>query len=89
MIKIKILHYLEEKRDWIFGGLVEDFIRQSEGSKASCCSRRLRELAEVNAIEKRIVQIIKDGRKLNVVQYRSIPKIIPIVRQELTQVAMI
>jgi predicted transcriptional regulator len=65
-IKQKILFYLTEKRDWCYGGVIEDYIRQTDGHKASNASRRCRELEDEGKIERRIVK--KDS--LNVVQYR-------------------
>lgn len=65
-IKQKILFYLTEKRDWVYGGLIEDFIRQTDGHKASNASRRCRELEDEGKVERRIVKL----NGLSVVQYR-------------------
>jgi hypothetical protein len=39
-IKGKIIEYLKEQKEFTFAGIVEDKIRQTEGSKASCVARR-------------------------------------------------
>jgi len=63
-IKTKILNFLTDQ--WTFGGVIEDFIRQTDGHKASNASRRCRELENEGKIESRIV--VFQGRR--VVQYR-------------------
>lgn len=65
-IKQKILSYLTEKNSWQFGGSIEDFIRRTDGAKASNCSRRCRELENESKIERQVVRL--DGNY--VVQYR-------------------
>ena len=67
-IKSKILNYLQEKRDWIYGGVIDDFIRQIDGHKASNCSRRCRELVNQGKIQRRLVSV--DGIPNKVVQYK-------------------
>lgn len=67
-IKNKILSYLTEKRDWIYGGQIEDFIRSTDGHKASNASRRCRELEDEGKIESRYVKV--EGVANKVVQYR-------------------
>lgn len=64
----KIENYLQEKRGWVFGGLIEDMIRQTEGAKASNASRRLRELTNQGILEVQYVQI--NGIGQHVAQYR-------------------
>jgi len=63
-IKTKILNFLTDQ--WTFGGQIEDFIRATDGHKASNASRRCRELENEGKIESRIV--VFQGRR--VVQYR-------------------
>jgi len=65
-IKNKILNYLQDNPGWCYGGKIEDFIRQTDGAKASNASRRCRELEDEGKIERQIVNF--EGRK--VVQYR-------------------
>jgi hypothetical protein len=69
-IKGKIIDYLKEQQEFTFAGIVEDKIRQTEGSKASCVARRLRELYREGLLERRLVQVVieKKHNKL-VVQY--------------------
>lgn len=61
-IKNKILSYLTEHPGWVYGGIIEDFIRQTDGHKASNASRRCRELEDEGKIDRRIER--------GVVQYR-------------------
>lgn len=63
-IKKELLDYLEGRMCWVAGGVCEDFIRQKYGNKASCVSRRLRELAEEGKIEKELkgIEGIDKGR---------------------------
>lgn len=63
-IKTKILNFLTN--EWIYGGQIEDFIRATDGHKASNASRRCRELENEGKIESQIVNF--QGRR--VVQYR-------------------
>lgn len=65
-IKTKILSYLKNTPHWVYGGVIEDFIRQTDGHKASNASRRCRELEDEGKIERRIVSF--QGQR--VVQYR-------------------
>lgn len=74
-IKNKILLYLEEKRDWVWGGLLEDMIRQTEGAKASNASRRLRELAQSGLVEVRYVQVEGVGPKVCQYRIKKLPKV--------------
>ncbi len=67
-IKSKIKFYLTEKQTWTFGGTIEDFIRQTDGHKASNASRRCRELEAEEVIESRYITI--PGVPNKVVQYR-------------------
>ena len=52
-----IIEYLTGK-DYCWGGKIEDYVRARVGSKASCCARRLRELAQDGILE-------TDRRKIN------------------------
>lgn len=74
LIKNMIMQYLEEKKDWVFGGVIEDHIGLSVGSKASNVSRRCRELVREGKLDRQIVSV--EG--LRVVQYRVRPKLEPI-----------
>lgn len=67
-IKSRILEFLTEKKDFVFGGTVEDYIREIDHKKASNASRRLRELCEEGRIEARYVKV--PGVSNRVVQYR-------------------
>lgn len=68
-IKQQILDYLKSKGDqYTFGGVIEDHIRQTNGSKASNCSRRCRELVNEGLIERKLAKV--QGSNLNVVMYR-------------------
>lgn len=67
-IKTKIKLYLTEKRGWVKGGLIEDFIRQTDGHKASNASRRCRELEDEGVIESQYVNV--PGVANKVVEYR-------------------
>ena len=80
-IKSKILQYLEEKRTWIYGGLIEDMIRQTEGAKASNASRRLRELAQSGELEVQYVKV--DGVGAKVCQYKIKKVELPMMAQKL------
>lgn len=76
-IKNQILSYLQEKKNWVYGGVIDDFIRQTDGHKASNCSRRCRELVNKGLIDRRLVML--EGIPNKVVQYRynenhNIPK---------------
>jgi hypothetical protein len=66
-IKEQIIEYLETCPGWVFGGVLEDYIRRSNGHKASNASRRCRELTNEGKIERRLV--VHEG--LRVVQYRT------------------
>lgn len=50
-LKQKIYDYLSEKNKFVAGGSVEDFIRQTDGHKASNASRRCRELVREGKLE--------------------------------------
>lgn len=65
-IKQKILTYLTEHPGWVYGGIIEDFIRQTDGHKASNASRRCRELEDEGKIDRQ--EVVLQGRR--VVQYR-------------------
>lgn len=65
-IKQKILSYLTEKRNWVYGGVIDDYIRQTDGHKASNSSRRCRELVNEGKLNRRLVKV--EGN--NVVQYK-------------------
>lgn len=67
-IKQKILSYLTEKRNWAAGGTLEDYIRQTDGHKASNASRRCRELEDDGMIESRYINV--PGVANKVVEYR-------------------
>ena len=69
-LKEKILNYLSEKNRFIAGGLVEDFIRQTDGHKASNASRRCRELVREGKLEA-IYEKIPDVPN-RVVYYRAV-----------------
>ena len=69
-LKEKILNYLSEKNRFIAGGLVEDFIRQTDGHKASNASRRCRELVREGKLEA-IYEKIPDLPN-RVVYYRAV-----------------
>lgn len=73
-IEGEILAYLEREQGWVFGGMIEDYIRAKFGSKASNASRRCRDLENEGLIENQKVQIEREGKKLWVVQYRFIQK---------------
>lgn len=79
-IKQKLTQYLEEKRDWVWGGLAEEAIRMMDGTKISDASRRLRELAAAGIIEKRYIKY-QEGHP-PVVQYRIKRVILPKVVKE-------
>jgi len=70
-IKILITEYLKDKGIWIFGGMLEDYIRSIRSAKASNASRRCRELVREEKIERQIVNFA--GRR--VVQYKWKPPI--------------
>jgi hypothetical protein len=57
--------------DWKPAGLLEDYIRGKYGNKASCASRRMRELVEEGKLEKRLNQV--NGRGVKFVEYRLAP----------------
>ncbi len=67
-IKNKILNFLQENPGWQYGGVIEDFIRSTDGHKASNASRRARELEDEQKVESRYVRI--PGVANLVVQYR-------------------
>lgn len=67
-VKQTILKYLENSMIWVYGGTLEDFVRQKHGHKASNTSRRCRELENEHRIEARYVKVEGVGNK--VVQYR-------------------
>lgn len=73
-IKQKILDYLTEHPGFQFGGSIEDFIRSTDGHKASNASRRCRELEDEGKIESFYTTI--PGVANKVVQYR-IRQIVP------------
>ena len=56
---------------WTPAGILEDTIRQRFGNKASCASRRLRELHEEGKLEKRLNQV--NGKGVKFVEYRLAP----------------
>lgn len=62
-----------EDGEWVYGGKIEDYIREVAGNKASNASRRCRELAKEGRLEKRLVKL----DRLQVVQYRKKPIEIP------------
>lgn len=67
-IKQKIISYVTEKRDWVYGGSLEDNIRYENGQKCSTTSRRCRELVAEGILEARYVNV--PGVANKVVQYR-------------------
>jgi len=69
-LKRIIIDYVADK-GWIFGGQIEDYIRDSEGAKGATTSRRCRELERAGVLLKRIVPM---GR-VRVVQYLLNPDI--------------
>jgi DNA-binding Lrp family transcriptional regulator len=69
-IKIQIIKYLEEDGGYVFGGVIDDFIRDQNGSKTSNVSRRCRELENAGVIEKDLVQI--EGKGPRCVRYRVV-----------------
>ena len=68
---LKNKYYGGENEGWVAGGRLEMYVREVIGSKPSNASRRLRELENMGAIEKRYVQI--NGKGPKVVQYRYHP----------------
>lgn len=64
-IKHQILEFLVNK-DWTYAGKIEDYIRETDGHKASNASRRCRELVEEGKLERRLVRL----DSVRVVQYR-------------------
>lgn len=66
-IQNQIVEFLKGK-DYTFGGVIEDFIRQTDGAKSSNASRRCRELAQAGVLETRRVQVQGEGPW--VIQYR-------------------
>jgi hypothetical protein len=66
-VKTLILEYLRG-RDWVWGGVIEDYVRSHVGSKASMASRRTRELQNEGKLEARYEQV--NGKGPHVVQYR-------------------
>lgn len=67
-IKQKILNFLTQHQGFQFGGSIEDFIRTTDGHKASNASRRCRELEDEGKIESQYVTV--PGVANKVVQYR-------------------
>lgn len=69
-IKQNILAFLRRRaatgEPWVFGGQIEDFVRETDGHKASNASRRCRELENEGKIERQDIDF--EGKK--VVQYR-------------------
>lgn len=65
-ISSELVTYLKKERKFIFGGILEDYGRRNLRTKASNVSRRLRELAEDEIIEKTYKNV--EGKK--VVMYR-------------------
>lgn len=63
----EIVNYCYGK-SWLFGGIIEDFIRDETKHKASNVARRCRELANMNLLERRETKV--NGRK--VVEYRHV-----------------
>ena len=73
-IKEQIIKYLEAQGKWCWGGQIDDFIRDQNGSKTSNVSRRCRELENAGVIEKELTQVEGAGPKC--VRYR-IKELIP------------
>ncbi len=67
-IKKAIIAYLEMRDGFVYGGTIEDKIRETYGAKASNASRRCRELVEANILERKLATV--DGRGSKVVLYR-------------------
>lgn len=67
-VKSLLLHHLEGK-GWCWGGSLELLVREAAGTKASCASRRLRELWNEGRVERRLTQV--EGKGPWVVQYRE------------------
>lgn len=61
---------------YVAGGVLEDYVRSVAGNKASCASRRLRELENEGVIEKKYEKI--DGKGTSFVCYR-IKGAVPVV----------
>ena len=61
----KIIQFLEERNDWVYGGILE---RHFTEHKPSNISRRCRELWNKGILERRLVKI--DGIANKVVSYR-------------------
>jgi hypothetical protein len=59
-------------RDWVFGGVIEDYIRAVDKHKASNASRRCRELYQEGKLERRMASV--PGVSNLVVQYRLVSK---------------
>ncbi len=64
-----ILEFLKGK-DYVFGGVIDDYIRSRFGHKASNCGRRCRELVQDGLLEATYEQI--NGKGPRVVKYRLI-----------------
>lgn len=47
-LKYEIVKYVENYPTGVFGGVVEDYIRQTIGAKGDTTARRLRELSETD-----------------------------------------
>lgn len=69
-VREKILEFLETQHDWVFGGVIEDYVRAHLGNKASNASRVCRTLEKKTLLENRYVIVEHRNRKLRVVQYR-------------------
>lgn len=77
--KQEIIKLLELHPNGIWGGHVEDTIRNLTGTKSSTASRRLRELAEEGKIIARYEPLEVGGREF--VKYYPKPEPIPVSRE--------
>lgn len=67
-IKYLILDYLYEKNRFVYGGIIEDYIRTIRGAKASNASRRCRELYNDGLILRKFE--IVNGNKVVLYKYK-------------------
>lgn len=76
--KTLIIKYLEGQGGWVFGGVIEDYMRAEFGTKGGTTSKRLRELTwgDSPILEKDLIQVNGEGPQ--VVRYRIVRIQIPV-----------
>lgn len=72
-LKLVIRNFLEEKRSFVWGGALEEYMRATTGSKGETTGRLARFLVNDGILESRVVSIEVDGKKKWAVQYRVKP----------------